>query len=93
MGDETTSFSAFEDFFEFKDGKISVKEGSDTSFATKLLIDKVNQSARNQTAETVKDLVLKATVATVANIQMILENYTNLINEIKGAVIEQTPHN
>ncbi|QIG69693.1 hypothetical protein EVB81_124 [Rhizobium phage RHph_I46] len=93
MGDELESSTSFEDFFDFRDGKISVKEGSDTSFAVKLLVDKANETARNQTAEAVKDTILKATVATLSNIQSILNNYTTLIEEIKSTVVDSVSHN
>ncbi|QIG73896.1 hypothetical protein PP935_gp121 [Rhizobium phage RHph_N34] len=93
MGDELESSTSLEDFFDFKDGKISVKEGSDTSFAVKLLVDKANETARNQTAEAVKDTLLKATVATLSNIQSILNNYTTLIDEIKSTVVDSVSHN
>ncbi|QIG68059.1 hypothetical protein EVB55_124 [Rhizobium phage RHph_Y68] len=94
MGDELESSAIkFEDFFEFKDGRVSVKEGSDTSFAVKLLVEKANHTARNQTEEAVKDVLLKASVAALNNIQNILNSYTTLIEEIKSTVVDQVSHN
>ncbi|QNH71552.1 hypothetical protein PP938_gp193 [Rhizobium phage AF3] len=76
--------------FIVKDGKLSIRDGIDASFATKFLVDKVNESARNQNAESAKDLILKATVAAVASIDKVLEGYKAILAEIHTSVTEQT---
>ncbi|QGZ13995.1 hypothetical protein PP939_gp231 [Rhizobium phage RL38J1] len=87
---EELNIESVEDVFIVKDGKLSIRDGIDASFATKFLVDKVNESARNQNAESMKDLLLKATVAAVASIDKVLEGYKAIIAEIQTSVAEQT---
>jgi hypothetical protein len=73
-----------DDIFTFSGKHMSLKEGFDPSFATKLFVDKINKEAMTSVPSEipVKELILQAATVTLGKIQDTITEFQVLINAI-----------